>query len=102
MSAAGALGSDAATEAGQPLAEPQQTGPASGGVRSAHAVVVHSQRHRAGRARCVPDVELDGADGGVAVADDVGGALAHYPAQGCLHVMGKGRRVADDAAARPG
>jgi hypothetical protein len=34
-SAAGVTGSDRAAEAGQPLAESQQTGPASGGSRRA-------------------------------------------------------------------
>ncbi len=56
--------------------------------------------------RAVPggsrEVELDRADGGVAVADDVGDALAHHPAQCCLHVRGKARCIADDAAAHPG
>ena len=35
------------------------------------------------------------------MADDVGGALADHPAQGGLHVSGKARRVAGDAAAHP-
>ena len=35
------------------------------------------------------------------MADDVGGALAHYPSQGFLHLPGKAGRVADDPAARP-
>ena len=94
-------GRDAAAQAGQPLAEPGQPAAARSGVPRVHAVVVHAERHRARGARGIQGVKLDRAGGGVAVADDVGGALADHPAQGGLHVSRKARRVADDAAAHP-